>query len=169
MVARPVANEARLLGPGDHGTQELARRVAVLEVEPVRDDARGAQVLGEALHEEVERAGDEDHVVPLGPGALDQVARARVDGALDHRVERLVGEDEESVARDALVIGKEELIEPPPVDHFCEDHPRAPERRPRQSAEAAKGGRLVGQIEDGRVQQVRMDEGAVDVEKAGGH
>ncbi len=105
----------------------------------------------------------------LGARALHEVASAGVDRALDHGIERLVGQDEEPVARDALVIRKEELIEPPPVDHFRQGHPRASERRPRQSAKAAKGSRLVGQVEDGRVQKVRMDEGAVDVEKACWH
>ena len=89
----PLAHEARLLGPGDDRAQELARRVVVLDLEAVRDVARRAEVPREAVHQEVERARDEDDLVPLVAAALHEVPRARVDGALEDRVERLVGED----------------------------------------------------------------------------
>ena len=98
-----------------------------------------AEVLREPLHEKIERARDEDDLVPLGAAALDEVARAGVDGALDHGVERLVGEDEQPVARDALVVREEQLVEPPPVEHFRQGHPRAPERRTRQGARLRRG------------------------------
>ena len=77
VVARLLADEARLLGAGDDGAKELAGGEAVLDLEAVGDEARGAEVVGEALHQEVERARDEDDVVPLGAAALHEVARAR--------------------------------------------------------------------------------------------
>ena len=81
MRARVLADEARLLGPGDDGAQELAGGEAVLDLQAVGDDARRAEVVGEELHQEVERARDEDHVVPLVEARLHEVLRAGVDGA----------------------------------------------------------------------------------------
>jgi hypothetical protein len=92
-----IADDARLLGAGDDRAEELAGREAVLDFEAVRDDVGGAEVVGEDVHQEVERARDEDHVVARSRLAFTKSFAAWVDARLDDRVEGLVREGEEAV------------------------------------------------------------------------
>ena len=113
--------------------------------------------VGEALHQEIERAGDEDDVVALGRGSAER-GRARPGRAARFMtaVERLVREEEEAVSRDALVEREEQLVEEPAVDASRPAPSAAPPTTARASgAKAAQRRRLVQQIEEGRVQEVR--------------
>ena len=90
--------------------------------------------------------------MPLGAAALHELARTRVESTLHDAVERLVGEHDHPVARDAFVGGEEELVEPSPVEHLGECHPGTTEGRPRQRSDAPEGVRLVREVEEGRVE-----------------
>src|SRR5438132_307535 len=47
VLARVIAHQARLLGPRDHRAQQLAGRVAAVDLETIGDDVGGSDVIGE--------------------------------------------------------------------------------------------------------------------------
>ena len=106
------------------------------------------------------------------PSARQRCTRSRAPGKTARRMtlsKASSASDRSRSLRDPLVRREEQLVEPAAIEHLGQRHAGPAERGAREHAEAAQRVGLVGEVEDGRVQQVGAHQGAVDVEEAGGH
>jgi glutamate-1-semialdehyde aminotransferase len=111
VAARVFADQPRLFGTRDNRSQEFARGLLVLDLQPIRNHARRAKMLREKLHQEVECARHDHHVMTFVEARLHEVSRAGKNVRLDDSIEGFACQTNESVLAHAAIRREEKLVE----------------------------------------------------------
>src|SRR5580704_9051624 len=150
-----------------HRFGQTAGCAAAAENEAVRGEVGDAQMARQRRYDEIRRAGDEDWFDSGGAIRFDQFDRARKQVADEDAIAIFLAEREQAIARDALERLEQDGVQQAAIALLGDIQTRYSRRESEQVRDASGPFADVGESENGRMHEVQIDEGAVQIVEGG--
>ena len=146
---------------------EPAGGATAAEDQSVRGEVGDSELARERRDDEVRRPGHEHRIDSGLAIRVDQLDRARKKMADQDALAIFLAQREQPVARDALEGLEQRDVQQPPIALLREVQAREARRESEQIADAPAPFAEVGEDEDGRMEQVEIDQRAVEIVEGG--